>query len=96
MMTACRHSDLTETLCFVKLGDVCGIGPPVAVVQETTMPDLPSHPDTGSSGGLGPDLGSGSGGRARWKTIVGIVVVVVVLVVFVVLHLTGVLGPGEH
>jgi hypothetical protein len=60
------------------------------------MPDLPSHPDTGSSGAPpGPDLGSGSR-RSRWKTIAGIAAALLVLVVFVVLHLTGVLGPGEH
>jgi hypothetical protein len=35
------------------------------------MPDLPSHPDTGSGARPVPDLGLGSG-RSRWKTIAGI------------------------
>ena len=59
------------------------------------MPDLPSHPDTGGGARPGPELGSGSG-RSRWKSIAGIAVVLLVLVAFVVLHLTGVVGPGEH
>jgi hypothetical protein len=59
------------------------------------MPDLPSHPDTGSGAPSGPDLGPGSG-PPRWKTIAGIIVVLLALVAFVVLHLTGVVGPGEH
>ena len=59
------------------------------------MPDLPSHPDTGSGARTGPGLGSGPR-RSRWKTIAGIAAALLVLVVFVVLHLTGVLGPGEH
>jgi dolichol kinase len=59
------------------------------------MPDLPSHPDTGTGAPPGPDRISGSR-RSRWKTIAGIAVALLVLVVFVVLHLTGVIGPGEH
>lgn len=59
------------------------------------MPDMPSHPDTGSEARSGPSLASGSG-RSRWKMIVGIAAVIIGLVAIVVLHLTGVLGPGEH
>jgi hypothetical protein len=58
------------------------------------MAELPSHPDTGQAGD-GPDLRS-STRRAGWKTVVGIAAVVAVIVLFVVLHVTGVLGPGEH
>jgi hypothetical protein len=55
------------------------------------MADLPSHTDTGD----GPDLRSNTR-RARWKTMTGIAVAIVAIVLLVVLHLTGVLGPGEH
>ena len=57
------------------------------------MADLPSHPDSDS--GVGRERRPGTG-RAGWKAIAGIVVAVVLIVVFVVLHLTGVLGPGQH
>jgi hypothetical protein len=60
-----------------------------------TMPDLPSLPDTGSDQGPGHEVSSGSG-WGRWKTIAWVAAVVLVLVVFVVLHVTGVVGPGEH
>ena len=59
------------------------------------MPELPSHPDTGHGARPEPDLGTTSG-ASRWKTAIGIAVGILAVVVFVVLHLTGVVGPGEH
>ena len=32
----------------------------------------------------------------RWVTVVGILVAAVLVLLFVVLHVTGVLGPGAH
>ncbi|CNE91792.1 Uncharacterised protein [Mycobacterium tuberculosis] len=54
------------------------------------MPDLPSHPQTGSSGE--PAIGAGT---RRRRVLVFSAAVAVVLVV-VVLHLTGVISMGEH
>lgn len=60
-----------------------------------TVPDLPHH-----SGG--PEEQFAREGRARviprhrLRTFLVAVLVVLVLVAFVVLHLTGVLGPGQH
>ena len=50
--------------------------------------DLPQHPDTGESAKSGPDS------DRNWATriVVGLLTAVVVLVVM--LHLTGVVGPG--
>jgi hypothetical protein len=35
-------------------------------------------------------------GIPRWKTVAGAAVAVAAFVVMIVLHLTGVLGPGSH
>ena len=59
------------------------------------MADLPSHPDSDHDGGVGPGRGS-TAGPPRWRSVAGIIVAIVVVVLFVVLHLTGVLGPGGH
>jgi len=59
------------------------------------MPELPSHPDTSDAARLGPNL-TASPGRSRWKLTVGITALILTLVAMVVLHLTCVLGPGEH
>jgi hypothetical protein len=59
------------------------------------MADPPSHPDTGDDTGVGPDRGSPAGTQ-RWVPVLGIVIAVVLVLLLVVLHLTGVLGPGAH
>ncbi len=61
-----------------------------------TVPDLPHH-----SGGPEEQFArEGSPPRVipqrRLRTVLWAVLVVLVLVAFVVLHLTGVLGPGQH
>jgi hypothetical protein len=57
------------------------------------LADPPSYPDTGDDTGVRPDRGSATS-TSRWVLVVGIVIAVVLLLV--VLHLTGVLGPGAH
>jgi hypothetical protein len=59
------------------------------------MGDMPSHSETeedargGSDGGPAPST-------PRWVPMVGIVIVAALIVLIVVLHLTGVIGPGSH
>jgi len=52
------------------------------------MPELPQHPDSSEPGGGAP--------RRSLGTYAVIVVVVLAIAAFVVLHLTGVLGAGQH
>ncbi len=59
------------------------------------MADQPSYPDTGEDTGVGPDRGSATGTQ-RWVPVLGIVIAIVLVLLLVVLHLTGVLGPGAH
>ena len=51
------------------------------------MPELPQHTDSSEPG---------EPRRRSIGWIVGVVVVVLLIGAFIVLHLTGVLGPGEH
>jgi hypothetical protein len=61
------------------------------------MADLPSHPDTDNDNDndLGPRHGPTTG-TPRWLTVLAIIIGVVVVVLLIVLHLTGVVGPGGH
>jgi hypothetical protein len=43
-----------------------------------------------------PAMTSRAAGSQRWLLVAGISVAVALLLLMVVLHLTGVLGPGEH
>jgi len=56
------------------------------------MADLPAHPDRD---GDGPGR-TKTTGRPRWGAVAGIVLMMVLVAGLVVLHLTGVLGPGAH
>jgi hypothetical protein len=58
------------------------------------MADLPTHPDTDDPSGQEPDR-AGTAGGPRRGAMAGIALATV-LVVLVVLHLTGVVGPGSH
>ena len=51
--------------------------------------------DTDDETGVGPGRGAAAG-TPRWVAVLGIVIAVGLVLVFVVLHLTGVLGPGAH
>jgi hypothetical protein len=59
--------------------------------METTVPDFPAHPDTGTA----PDA-EASTARPRRKTVLWAAVIIVVLALFIVLHLTGVVGAESH
>jgi hypothetical protein len=59
------------------------------------MADLPSHPDTDDAD-AGHGRGSATGGTPRWVSLVGTIVAIMVVALLIVLHLTGVLGPGGH
>jgi hypothetical protein len=59
------------------------------------MADLPSHPDTHDAGD-GHGRGPATGGAPRWLGVVGTTVAIMVVALLIVLHLTGVLGPGGH
>jgi hypothetical protein len=66
--------------------------------EETHMPDRPypdTDPDTGDDTGLGSDCGSPTS-PPRGMSVLGIVITIVLLLLIVVLHLTGILGPGLH
>ena len=56
------------------------------------MTDLPWHPDVSDRGEPGRRRATN---RPRWAYALA-VLVVALLVLMVVLHLTGVMGPGSH
>lgn len=59
------------------------------------MPDLPRH--SGESEEQTPREGRvPEAPPRRLRTVLWVALVAVVLVAFVVLHLSGVLGPGQH
>jgi hypothetical protein len=57
------------------------------------MADLPTHFDTGDDPDAGPRPVAS---RSRRRATAWIFLAVALVAVFVVLHLTGVLGPGGH
>jgi hypothetical protein len=59
------------------------------------LADPPSYPDAGEDTGVRSDRGSATG-TPRWVPVLGIVIAIVLVLLLVVLHLTGVLGPGAH
>jgi cytochrome b561 len=59
------------------------------------MADPPSYPDSGEDTRVGPDRESATG-TPRWLSVAGIIIAIVLVVLFIVLHLTGILGPGAH
>jgi hypothetical protein len=56
------------------------------------MANPPLHPDTGDDSA---DRGSVTA-TPRWVPVLAIVIVIALVLLVVVLHLTGVLGPGAH
>jgi hypothetical protein len=62
--------------------------------QDGRMADHPRFPEEGEH--ADPEVRPGAAGRPRWASVLLIALVVAALIAFVVLHLTGVLGPGSH
>jgi hypothetical protein len=59
------------------------------------MADPPRYPDTGEDTGVGSDHGAPTG-KPRWVSVLGISIAIGLVLLLVVLHLTGILGPGAH
>jgi hypothetical protein len=59
------------------------------------MADPPPYPDSGDDAGVGPDRGPPAG-MPRWVVVVGIVIAIGLVLVVVVLHLSGIVGPGAR
>jgi hypothetical protein len=59
------------------------------------MDSEPSYPETEDDAGAGSEREAHPRPR-RWGTVVGIIVGILLLTLFVVLHVTGVMGPGSH
>ena len=57
------------------------------------MADPPRHPGTEENAGVGPDGGAASK-TPRW--VLGIVIGIALIGLMILLHLTGILGPGAH
>jgi hypothetical protein len=58
------------------------------------MADPPPYPDSDDTG-MRPDRESATSPR-RWVPVLGILSAIVLVLLLVVLHLTGVIGPGAH
>jgi hypothetical protein len=61
----------------------------------TQLP-YPTPEEDPGIGGADPDDSSRAAGAQRWLVVAGISVGVALLLLMLLLHLTGVLGPGEH
>lgn len=59
------------------------------------MPELPRFPNPDNISDT-TEEGASITGRPRWVAVVAIGVMAAVVVLVVVLHVTGVIGPGSH
>ena len=55
----------------------------------------PPYPDSDDDTGAGPDRGPATGGP-RWMSVLKVIIAIALLVIVLVLHLSGVIGPGSH
>jgi hypothetical protein len=91
-VTSLKTVELTTTECIEKLkADSRGRNDARQGDKEHSMPDLPSHHDTGP-GVSDPPIAASS----RRRRVLIVVAVVALLVLFAVLHLTGVVGGESH
>jgi len=54
------------------------------------MAHPPQHPETEEDTGVGPRR------APRWVVVLGITVAIALVAAMILLHLTGILGPGGH
>ncbi len=59
------------------------------------MADPHRSPETREDTDLGAERGQAAGTR-RWVFVIGIIAAIAVVALMVLLHLTGILGPGAH
>jgi hypothetical protein len=59
------------------------------------MADPPLDANTDDHTSAGPS-GRSATGTPRWVPVLGVLIAIVLVGLLVVLHLTGVLGPGAH
>jgi hypothetical protein len=55
----------------------------------------PPHYNTDEDTGAASDRGAPSG-KSRWVSVLGFSIAIGLVLLLVVLHLTGILGPGAH
>ena len=63
--------------------------------EETHVADMAPYIDTDDQGGAGPKRGATTG-TPPWVYVLGIVLAIALVVLLIVLHLSGILGPGLH
>ena len=63
--------------------------------EETHVAGMPPYSDTDDQRGAGPTRGA-TAGTPPWVYVLGIVLAIALVVLVIVLHLSGILGPGLH
>ena len=63
--------------------------------EETHVADMAPYIDTDDQGGAGPKRGATTD-TPPWVYVLGIVLAIALVVLLIVLHLSGILGPGLH
>jgi hypothetical protein len=72
------------------------IRPEPCPTKEAHMANPPPYPDTGNDTGAGPDRDKEPATTGKWAGRLVIALVAALVVVILILHLTGVVGPGAH
>lgn len=68
---------------------------PPRATEETSVADVPPYTATDDEGGTGPDRGATTG-TPPWVYVLGIVLAIALVALIIILHLSGILGPGLH
>ena len=59
------------------------------------MADPPRYPENEEDAGVNPDHGAARS-KPRWVFVLGILIAIALVLLIVLLHATGVVGPGAH